>query len=244
MGKNFREIGFTLAEVLITLGIIGIIAAFTIPALLSSYQNQQNITQLKNFYAEFTEGLKNFAEDNGCPNDLVCTGIFDMSGTHFPNDVAAMNKLRPYIKFDKICGGINNGASNNTTDPGCFGYNLSQRPYRELNGNPATNDTASFYELNYNDRLWATLNNGVYIGMLSLNDDYDYGCNSNNEICARIYVDVNGNNKPNQLGRDVFWFWVVQNATLKPFSNSDCASDGVGKGCSMKIIKDSWQMNY
>ena len=35
-----KFLGFTLAEVLITLGIIGIVAALTIPALIGNYQKQ------------------------------------------------------------------------------------------------------------------------------------------------------------------------------------------------------------
>lgn len=42
-----RKIGFTLAEVLITLGIIGVVAAITIPALISNYQMTANRTKLK-----------------------------------------------------------------------------------------------------------------------------------------------------------------------------------------------------
>lgn len=35
--------GFTLSEVLITLGIIGIVSAITIPAIISNMQDKQNI---------------------------------------------------------------------------------------------------------------------------------------------------------------------------------------------------------
>lgn len=38
VGKKF---GFTLAEVLITLGIIGIVATMTIPVLISNHQNEK-----------------------------------------------------------------------------------------------------------------------------------------------------------------------------------------------------------
>ena len=42
MKRNY--IAFTLAEVLITLGIIGIVAALTIPALITKYQDKVTIT--------------------------------------------------------------------------------------------------------------------------------------------------------------------------------------------------------
>ena len=50
-----RNIGysraFTLAEVLITLGIIGVVAALTIPTLISKYQEKQTIVKLKKVYS-------------------------------------------------------------------------------------------------------------------------------------------------------------------------------------------------
>ena len=50
MSKNK---GFTLAEVLITLGIIGIVAAMTIPTILAKYQEKQTVikTNIFNFIA-------------------------------------------------------------------------------------------------------------------------------------------------------------------------------------------------
>ena len=38
---------FTLAEMLITLGIIGVVAAMTIPALMAHFQQEQTVTRLK-----------------------------------------------------------------------------------------------------------------------------------------------------------------------------------------------------
>jgi prepilin-type N-terminal cleavage/methylation domain-containing protein len=46
--------GFTLAEVLITLGIIGVVAALTIPGLVAKYQKQMLKTQFKKTYAGFS----------------------------------------------------------------------------------------------------------------------------------------------------------------------------------------------
>ena len=38
--------GFTLAEVLITLGIIGVVAALTLPSLITNYRKKQTVAQL------------------------------------------------------------------------------------------------------------------------------------------------------------------------------------------------------
>ena len=44
------RLGFTLAEVLITLGIIGIVAAMTIPTLMQKYYEKQTVAHLKETY--------------------------------------------------------------------------------------------------------------------------------------------------------------------------------------------------
>lgn len=57
--------GFTLAEVLITLGIIGIVAALTLPSLITSYQKQVTVNKVKKFYTNFNQALKLSELDNG-----------------------------------------------------------------------------------------------------------------------------------------------------------------------------------
>ena len=48
---------FTLAEVLITLGIIGIVAALTMPALIGNYRKSQTVTQLKKIYSALQQSI-------------------------------------------------------------------------------------------------------------------------------------------------------------------------------------------
>ncbi len=47
--------GFTLAEVLITMGVIGVVAALTIPSLSANYQKRVLTTQLQKAYAELSQ---------------------------------------------------------------------------------------------------------------------------------------------------------------------------------------------
>ena len=47
---NNKKFAFTLAEVLITLGIIGVVAAMTMPSLIANYKKKQAVTQLKATY--------------------------------------------------------------------------------------------------------------------------------------------------------------------------------------------------
>lgn len=56
---------FTLAEVLITLGIIGVVAAMTMPSLIAHYQKKQTATQLKKAYAEISQAVEASKAVNG-----------------------------------------------------------------------------------------------------------------------------------------------------------------------------------
>ena len=56
--KGFWSKGFTLAEVLITLGIIGVVAALTIPTLISSFNKKIVETRLVNFYSTINNAIE------------------------------------------------------------------------------------------------------------------------------------------------------------------------------------------
>lgn len=57
--------GFTLAEVLITLSIIGVIAALTVPTLINSYKEKIWEIQAKKIFAEVASAWKLYIADNG-----------------------------------------------------------------------------------------------------------------------------------------------------------------------------------
>ena len=52
-----KKVAFTLAEVLITLGIIGIVAAMTMPALIQKNNNKVVETRLKKFYSAINQAV-------------------------------------------------------------------------------------------------------------------------------------------------------------------------------------------
>lgn len=63
--KNKNSKAFTLAEVLITLGIIGIVAALTIPSLMTHFKKIRTVAQLKESYSIMQQAIKLSQEDNG-----------------------------------------------------------------------------------------------------------------------------------------------------------------------------------
>ena len=55
---------FTLAEVLVTLGIIGVVAAMTMPNLMSNYQRQSYVTQLRKIHSELSQAVEAAMNDS------------------------------------------------------------------------------------------------------------------------------------------------------------------------------------
>lgn len=53
-----KKLAFTLAEVLITLGIIGVVAAMTIPTLVTNADKKATATKLKVFYSKINQAVK------------------------------------------------------------------------------------------------------------------------------------------------------------------------------------------
>ena len=60
-----KRIAFTLAEVLITLGIIGVVAALTLPSLITNYRKQIIETRLSKFYTTMNQAVLNSQIENG-----------------------------------------------------------------------------------------------------------------------------------------------------------------------------------
>ena len=79
---------FTLAEVLITLTIIGVIAALTIPNLLQKHQEQETVTRLKKAYSTLSQTTAKAIADNG-----------PISTWEVDNETFADKYLLPYLNM-------------------------------------------------------------------------------------------------------------------------------------------------
>ena len=88
-GVFMKKRAFTLAEVLITLGIIGIVAALTMPTLIGNYQKKQTVVKLKKVYTTLYQAVELSEEQNG-PMDYWDSNISS-------NDIF-IKYIKPYVK--------------------------------------------------------------------------------------------------------------------------------------------------
>ena len=82
---------FTLAEILITLGIIGVVAAMTIPSLITSYKAYRYRTQFLKSYSSLQQIFKQMQS-----NDVALDGSLYSGGTF-------KEVIKPYLKNSTQC---------------------------------------------------------------------------------------------------------------------------------------------
>ncbi len=68
--KKINNKGFTLAEVLITLAIIGTVAALTIPTVVKNYQEAAAVSRVKKHYRNIAAVVQQWQVEEGCSNDV------------------------------------------------------------------------------------------------------------------------------------------------------------------------------
>lgn len=102
--------GFTLAEILITLGIIGVVAAITLPTLISNYQKSVAENKLKTAYSILSNTLQMINVQNDLafiPDDLYTDNTngwdYDMSEKVFDKYFASNLKIvKEYTGANRI----------------------------------------------------------------------------------------------------------------------------------------------
>ena len=95
---------FTLAEVLITLGIIGVVAAMTMPVLIQNHQKTVTVTSLKKFYSILSQAYSASVADNGLMREWD-TSLFENGNKELSKKLFD-KYFSPYLKVMDECKSI------------------------------------------------------------------------------------------------------------------------------------------
>ena len=187
MHKNTK--GFTLAEVLITLAIIGIVAALTIPTLVQNYQEKAWNTASQVFQRKLGEALR----------------VMNVQGTlaGYTTTEAFVDELSKHIKITRIC--------ENDDITTCFADTVTW-------GDEEVDMSKVKKAKNFGQEDWDTNTVGVQFangvnGVIAYNPDCRQNQFSNDVItigengigtdCLAILYDVDGFKNPNTADKDI-----------------------------------------
>jgi len=219
---------FTLAEVLLTLAIIGVVAALTIPAVVTKVTKDQYVTGLKKAHNTIKSVEQKARQEYGDIEN------WDWSaGSASPDPTAQFEKyFLPYFDVLKNCGA--------TEDKGCFPEGVTG-----LNGDSWANlNNTSHYKIITSDGMsWVYMKSGNSASLA---------------VRGWFFVDVNGLKGPNRVGRDIFQFAIFpSNLGIKPGCSYDnegilmptssingrCNTSTDGSCCAAKVLAEG-TMNY
>ena len=219
------KFGFTLAEVLITLGIIGVVAAMTIQNLIATHQKKQTVVKLQKAISVMNQAYRLAYDDVG---EVTAEEARTLGAQNYFDKFWA-----PYIKVQSIC-----------SVGGC-GYGAYPQ-WKKTNGSPYglavhTSDA----------RVAFTSMDGFFYIVVT----YTGGGDDSTVTVNSVYVDINGTAKPNTMGKDIFMLerkidgekgGVVVPA-YSSFTNAqvdrNCSKSGTGECCAEKIKRAGWRID-
>ena len=229
------KFAFTLAEVLITLGIIGIVAVMTIPNLMSEHRKRVTVTKLKKSISIVNQAYRLSIADQGQPqiDDALTMDLEDYFNKYWA----------PYIKYSTYC---------KTYD--ICGYS-SKLPFKTLAGNNWTYQLTpdANFTFETNDAMVYSIQLRGYCSKPTC--EYvngKYGTNGN----MNVLIDINGSKGPNILGKDVFYLSgsLIDVIGIQPTGysystdviNENCSKEGIGHYCAEMIKRAGWEIekNY
>lgn len=219
--------GFTLAEVLITLGIIGIAAAMTIPALLNNQKNKELEASFKKSYSTLSQTVQRvILDDYG--------GAYNASNaSQLINDIQ-----KYYVKSSSCINGTMCSSSIFPTDnfSGTNAVTVIRKIYKNFTGNSV--------DARFNDGIIAAADGSFIYFDRAIDGENTFGT-------VLIGIDVNGwRKKPNRYGHDFFTFQMDSKGRLLPMGkeetffpeNEYCTLTGTspenGYGCTTKALSD------
>ena len=200
---SYRKIAFTLAEVLITLAIIGVVAAMTLPTLIANYQKEVTAIQIKKSYSAWSQAFQKILADEGVDrlsDTSLWSNINSVCNDNENNCSSFFNDLKKYIQIDLPT--------------------LIQQ--REYGGSSRRNAYALFVNgsaMVAGYQFWKTpsIEDKARCDKIK-----SLGGNMCSEI-GYIRIDTNGLKKPDLGGVDNFEFRISNDGKLYPISGKDHA---------------------
>ena len=238
MVYHSKSKAFTLAEVLITLGIIGIIAALTIPNIVSAYKKKVVESKLKRTYSIILNAVK--ASDNDNDNLVYLSKPIWTEHTYFGALYFFDDYLKPYFKSVKDDG---------TKGSSYYGYakTVDGEPYNNGAANSgrtvilSDGTRVTFFMEHY---LWPYNPNSEYkVGFFRVKfgsfNDYDYI--GKDTFIFNLTYTKKGDGTVNISGRSENGDKICESSVLIP----KCSA-GLADACTSLIQCNSWQIpdNY
>jgi len=201
--------GFTLAETLITLGVIGIVAAITMPVVIQKYKEKSTVAQVKKLYSMLSQAFTLAVEEKGTPDN------WGLKSAH--ND--SISPMIPYLHIYKQCMDRNTG---------CFPV----VKIKSLDGSGNWN-----YHNFYNTLTGGViLNNGTFLVTYYTHspecERFIADTPMLKNVCGTIAADINGEKGPNQIGHDIFWFYLTKKG-IYPIGAKDDVGTTIEKKCNI-----------
>ena len=228
--KAKLKLGFTLAEVLITLGIIGVISAMTLPTLFSKISKSQFEARTKVAYSLIYQTMQLANADDNTSG----TTILDFNDSNIKEWFSKF--IQPHLKVIETC--FNTFA--------CW---HEKGEVKDLNGNKALYSDNAGMGLN---TLSFTTAKGISFSIdgwgtpSSLNSIF--GINTTQESLV-VYFDVNGKNKPNKIGKDIYVaVYIPERGLLAAGADKTPAEveqnclKGNGYWCLSYIKRNNWKI--
>ena len=229
-----KKAAFTLAEVLITLAIIGIVAALTIPALISKYQDRALETAYQKAKASIANGYKLMMAQEGVfsINDLsLFNECLDMTSYDDSKNCVRKSYKNSFRVIEDAFYGDQN-ISMNLPDEYSSPETTNKSPFRWLENFDSQSGSDNIFYAMY---VYKLQDGGIY-GL------YDFSLRSSEyeswQNSLFIAVDVNGSNNPNMVGEDLYLFRLSDNGTV-----SDVTFELEASGCSFDALDkcNPWQ---
>jgi len=176
-----RKDGFTLAEVLITLVIIGVVAAITVPTLITKYHEEQTVSKVTKAYSIVSQAWNRYQIDNNCTGKAAnCFNSDSMC------DIEGYKKLLKYFNTVKVIPPY----SNMTT----VGW-LPEKSY-DIRGNEINDYWSGVHKQDASScSVYFTLSDGMIFHIHMPDNHKENGI---------IFFDTNGQKGPNRFGKDQF----------------------------------------